>query len=233
MPGKIVDQAEWLEARRELFVKEKAQLHSQDALSKTLRDFPMTKVTKNYTFTSPTGPITLSSLFHDRKQLIIYHFMLSPSSQAGCPGCSFLTDNLPSSLTHLNSRDTTLVLVSRAPIEKIEEFKKRMGWSYEWVSSFETEFNHDFGVTIQENRDEYNYRKREVLKESDKGEEPGLSVFWKDGDEVFHTYSTYARGLDCLLVTYRLLDMTPLGRQDDVMGDWNLHDEYEDVKKRE
>lgn len=125
------------------------------------------------------------------------------------------------------------MLVSSAPIEKIEEFKKRMGWSYEWVSSFGTEFNHDFGVTLQQDGDEYNYKKREISKESDKGEMPGLSVFWKDGDEVFHTYSTYARGLDNLLVTYRLLDMTPLGRQDDKMGEWKLHDEYEDVKKRE
>ncbi|KAI9646194.1 hypothetical protein NHQ30_005634 [Ciborinia camelliae] len=232
MPGKVVDQAEWLEARRELLAREKALLHAQDALNKTLRNFPMTKVTENYTFTSTTGPIKLSSLFHDRKQLIVYHFMLSPTSKAGCPGCCFLTDNLPSSLTHLNSRDTTLVLVSRAPIDKIEDFKKRMGWNYEWVSSFETEFNHDFGVTIQQDGDEYNYKKRKVLKEDDKGEEPGLSVFWNDGDEIFHTYSTYARGLDGLLGTYRLLDMTPLGRQDDIIGGWKLHDEYEDAKNR-
>ncbi|KAM3074775.1 hypothetical protein ACMFMG_008191 [Clarireedia jacksonii] len=222
MPGKVVTQAEWLQARRDLLIREKVLQKSHDAVSSALRDFPMTKVEKNYIFTSTSGPVTLSSLFHNRKQLIIYHFMLSPTQTAGCTGCSFLADNLPNNLSHLSSRDTTFVLVSRAPIEKIEEFKKRMGWGYEWVSSYETNFNADFGVLIEEGG-QYNY---EVV--NSKGDRPGLSVFYKEGDEVFHTYSAYARGLDGLLGTYKLLDVTPLGRQDDEMGDWKLHDEYDD-----
>jgi predicted dithiol-disulfide oxidoreductase (DUF899 family) len=139
--------------------------------------------------------------------------MLGPEDEAGCPGCSFLTDNLPSSLSHLNQKDTTLVLISRAPIAKIEKFKKRMGWTFPWYSSFGTDYNFDFHATLDETvaPPEYNYK---ITSPPEKGERPGLTVFLKEEDKVFHTYSTYARGLEGLLGTYALLDMTPLGRQE-------------------
>jgi predicted dithiol-disulfide oxidoreductase (DUF899 family) len=147
----IVSRSEWLEARTDLLAKEKAAVRANDAFRAQLRDdFPMVKIDKEYTFDGPNGKVALADLFDDRKQLIVYHFMLAPEDEAGCPGCSFLADNLPSSLTHLNSRNTTLVLVSRAPLEKIESFKKRMGWNYPWFSSFGTDFNYDFHVTMDE-----------------------------------------------------------------------------------
>jgi predicted dithiol-disulfide oxidoreductase (DUF899 family) len=148
----VVSREEWLTARKELLVKEKAASRAQDAFNAQLRnDFPMVKIDKEYTFEDlQGGKHTLADLFQGRKQLIVYHFMLGPDDEAGCPGCSFLTDNLPSSLTHLNAANTTLVLVSRAPIAKIEQYKKRMGWDFPWYSSFGTDFNWDFNVSLDE-----------------------------------------------------------------------------------
>ncbi|KAF4637193.1 hypothetical protein G7Y89_g889 [Cudoniella acicularis] len=236
MPGPVVTPAEWHAARLDLLVKEKELTRSLATLRSALRTFPVTALTKPYTLTGPSGPTTLPQLFSGKKQLIIYHFMLSPTDEAGCTGCSFLTDNLPSTLTHLHSRDTSLVLVSRAPIEKIEAFKKRMGWSFPWYSSFESDFNYDFQASLDgeiKKPVEYNYK---PVDEGIKGERPGLSVFWKgDGGEVFHTYSSYGRGLDGLLVTYGLLDLTPLGRQEEGEGkkmDWLLHDEYDESEEK-
>jgi predicted dithiol-disulfide oxidoreductase (DUF899 family) len=191
----------------------------------------MVQVTKSYTFTSNTAStLSLADLFSGRKQLVIYHFMLEPGKEVGCHGCSFLTDNLPSSLTHLNSRDTTFVLVSRAPIEEIEKFRKRMGWTFPWYSSFGTEFNYDFGVTLDPDlgKTTYNYVDTDEKKKHYKGEFPGLSVFYEEGGMVYHTYSTYERGLEGVMSTYRLLDMTPLGRRGEreTEPDWKLHDEY-------
>ena len=147
----VVSREEWLTARKELLVKEKAAVRAQEAFNAQLRnDFPMVKVEKEYTFEDLKGKYTLADLFQGRKQLIVYHFMLGPDDEAGCSGCSFLADNLPSTLTHLNAANTTLVLVSRAPIAKIEQYKKRMGWEFPWYSSFGSEFNWDFQVSIDE-----------------------------------------------------------------------------------
>jgi predicted dithiol-disulfide oxidoreductase (DUF899 family) len=226
----VVSRNEWLTARKELLVKEKAAVRASDELHAQLQnELPMVKVDKEYTFEGVNGKITLPELFDGRKQLIIYHFMLGPDDEAGCAGCSFVADNLPSSLSHLHSRDTTLVLISRAPLAKIEEFRKRMGWNYPWYSAFGSDFNYDFHVSLDEAvaPAEYNYKPTDPPV---KGERPGLSVFLKEGGALFHTYSTYARGLDGLLVTNKLLDVTPLGRQDKGVY-WKLHDEYEDGKK--
>lgn len=189
----------------------------------------MVKIEKEYSFEGLEDKVTLPELFGGRKQLIVYHFMLGPDDEAGCTGCSFVADNLPSSLAHLHSKDTSLVLISRAPHTKIEAFKKRMGWNYPWYSSFESDFNYDFQVSLDETvaPAEYNYKQ---TYPPEKGERPGLSVFLKDGSDLFHTYSTYARGLEGLLGTNKLLDVTPFGRRDKGV-DWKLHDEYEDGKK--
>ncbi|RFU28797.1 hypothetical protein B7463_g7532, partial [Scytalidium lignicola] len=236
MPGKVVSQEEWLKARRELLVKEKSAVRANDELTSQRRALPMVKIDKEYTFEGPNGTKTLADIFEGRKQLIIYHFMFSPEKDTGCNGCSFVADNLPSSLAHLQARNTTLVLVSRAPIDKVEKFKSRLGWNYTWYSSFGSTFNYDFHVTNDEAVApvEYNYKtKDEILgdknpnmRELAKGEGPGLSVFLKEGGEIFHTYSTFARGLEGLIVTDKLLDLTPLGRQDKV--DLKYHDVYDD-----
>jgi predicted dithiol-disulfide oxidoreductase (DUF899 family) len=146
----VVSREDWLTTRKELLVKEKAAVRAQDAFNSQLRDFPMVKVDEEYIFENPEGKVTLAELFQGRKQLIVYHFMLGPDEEAGCPGCSFLTDNLPSSLTHLNAANTTLVLVSRAPVEKIEQYKARMGWNFPWYSSSGSKFNWDFNVSLDE-----------------------------------------------------------------------------------
>jgi len=225
MPGKIVSQDAWLAARKELLEKEKANTKAIDAFNTTLREFPIVKLDKQYSFDGPNGKATLSDLFEGRRQLIVYHFMLGPDDTVGCSGCSFLADNLPSSSAHLNARNTSLVLVSRAPLEKIETFKKRMGWTFPWYSSYESEFNYDFHATLDGSiaSTEYNYKPGSP---DAKGERPGMSIFYKDDEGLYHSYSAYERGLDHLLVTYRLLDLTPLGRQDAEAGDWKLHDEY-------
>jgi len=237
MPGKVVTPTEWLTARKELLAQEKATMRANDSLNAKLRDFPMVQLDKNYSFTGPSGPVKLSDLFEGRTQLIVYHFMLGPEDEEGCSGCSFLADNLPSHMEHLNLRDTTLVLVSRAPYSKIKAFKERMGWPFKWYSSAGQTFNYDFQVTNDENVAPvmYNYKTKDEMAsdkhQMTKGEQPGLSVFFKEGDDIFHTYSTYARGLDTLLVTHRLLDITPLGRQDDG-AEWKLHDAYDEKETK-
>lgn len=193
----------------------------------------MVKIDKEYTFEGPNGKVTLADLFEGRKQLIVHHFMFAPENEVGCEGCSFQADNHPFSLAHLHARETTLVIVSRAPLAKIDKFKARMGWPYPWFSSFGTDFNYDFHVTNDEAVApvQYNYKdKDEILKNKNpgmrsvKGEGPGMSVFFREGNDIFHTYSTYARGLDTLLITNRILDLTPLGRQDEV--ELKYHDQY-------
>jgi predicted dithiol-disulfide oxidoreductase (DUF899 family) len=230
----VVSQAEWLTARKAFLLKEKAHMRANDALAAELRNLPMVKVSKPYTFEGPNGKATLADLFEGRKQLIVYHFMLGPEDEKGCDGCSFMADNLPVFTCHLEARETTLILVSRAPLEKIEKFKARMGWKFPWYSSFGTDFNWDFQVTNDEavTPVKYNYKNKEEIlaapnpgdRSHVKGESPGLSVFFREGEEVFHTYSAYARGLDPFLLTNTLLDVTPLGRQDEV--ELKYHDEY-------
>jgi predicted dithiol-disulfide oxidoreductase (DUF899 family) len=192
----IVSREQWLVARQELLLKEKEATHARDRLNAERRRLPMVKIDKEYLFESPGGQVRLLELFGGRSQLIIYHFMFDPSWDDGCPNCTNLVHNLPSRLDGLQDTNTSLVLVSRAPLPKLEAYKARMGWAISWYSSFGSEFNYDFGGTDEE------------------GEKPGLSVFLRKGWEVFHTYSTTARGVDILLGTYNYLDLTPLGRQE-------------------
>ena len=198
-PG-IVSRVEWLAARKALLAKEKEFTRQRDRLNAERRQLPMVRVDKNYVFESPDGPARLLDLFEGRQQLIVYHFMFDPSWDSGCPSCSFLTDNV-GDLAHLHARKTTLALVSRAPLKKIEAYRRRMGWTIPWYSSFGSAFNYDFHVTLDETVApvEYNYTEKAVLLERGEsyftdGESHGLSAFLRDGDNVFHTYSAYARG---------------------------------------
>jgi predicted dithiol-disulfide oxidoreductase (DUF899 family) len=218
---KVVSRDEWLTARKELLKQEKELTRQRDALNAKRRRLPMVRIEKEYIFEGPNGKASLLDLFEGHRQLIIYHFMFDPSWDEGCPSCSFLMDNI-GHLAHLHARNTSLVLVSRAPWPKIAPFKKRMGWTMPWHSSFDSDFNYDFHVTQDEAKApvEYNYRTKEELERKGeswfvKGEQPGLGVFLRDGDSIYHTYSTYTRGLDLLAGTYNYLDLTPLGRQED------------------
>jgi uncharacterized protein (TIGR02246 family) len=239
-----VSRAEWLGARKALLAKEKEFTRQRDALNAERRRLPMVRVDRDYVFESPQGPAGLLDLFEGRQQLIVYHFMFDPRWDEGCPSCSFLTDNI-GHLAHLHERKTTLALVSRAPLKKIEAYRKRMGWTIPWYSSFGSDFNYDFHVTLDETVApvEYNYTDKAVLLAKGEsyftdGESHGLSVFLRDGDNVFHTYSAYARGTDLLVGTYNYLDMTALGRQEDweeprgrsdgpFMAWLRRHDEYD------
>lgn len=192
----IVSRDEWLVARKELLTKEKEATHARDRLNAERRRLPMVKLDKEYLFDGPDGKVSLFGLFDGHRQLIVYHFMFDPSWEDGCPSCSFLVGNIPSTLDHIHAQDTSLVLISRAPLTKTEPFKKRMNWTVPWFSSYGSDFNYDFDVT------------------DDTGEKPGLSVFLREGEDLFHTYSTNGRGVDILLGTYNYLDLTPLGRQE-------------------
>ncbi len=233
----VVSHAKWLAARSEFLKKEKEFTRLRDELSRQRRALPWEKVEKRYEFDSSRpdgnrGKVTLSDLFDGRSQLVVYHFMLGPGWEAGCPSCSYLADHFDGSTIHLANRDTTLAVISRAPLAEIEAFKKRMGWKFEWVSSFGSDFNYDYHVSFTpeeraSGKVEYNYAKAEFP--ADEG--PGLSVFAKDAaGEVFHTYSSYARGLDILVGAYNFLDMTPKGRDEDGLGftmSWvRHHDRY-------
>jgi len=229
---RVVAQAEWLEARKALLVKEKEATRQRDALSEERRSLPMVKVGTKYVFDGPRGKETLADLFAGRSQLIVYHFMLGPGWKEGCPSCSFLADHIDGALAHLNARDVTLVVVSRAPLPEIEAFRQRMGWRFKWVSSHGNDFNFDYHVSFTKEEMEqgkvyYNYEKEGFGSE----EAPGVSVFYKDAaGEVFHTYSTYARGGDILLGAYNYLDLVPKGR-DEAGLPWTMawvrhHDKY-------
>ncbi|KFY15325.1 hypothetical protein V492_02078 [Pseudogymnoascus sp. VKM F-4246] len=235
---KVATHAEWVEARKALLEKEKALTRAGDELAALRRQLPHVKVSKDYTFSGPNGKVSFNDLFEGRKQLIVYHFMLGPDDTQGCTGCSFLADNIPTHLEHLNSRNTTLVMVSRAPYSVIEPFKKRMGWTMPWYSSFESDFNYDFHATNDESVAPMmaNWESAESLRargkgDHIKGEQPGFSVFISGPEGVpYYTYGTFARGGDAFLVTNHLLDATPLGRQDEEFKGigWPYHDNYED-----
>ncbi|QYR22524.1 DUF899 domain-containing protein [Paenibacillus sp. sptzw28] len=220
---KIVSQEEWLAEHKQLLAKEKEATRALDALAAERRRQPMVRIDKGYVFEGKDGSASLLDLFDGRRQLIVYHFMFDPGWKAGCVGCSMLVDGMGHP-AHLQARDTSLVLVSRAPLEGIEPFKKRMGWNIPWFSSFGSDFNYDFGAT------------------TDKGEVSCLSVFLRDGENVFRTYFTSARGSDRLNASFNYLDLTPLGRQEDWEDSpegwpqsppykwWRRHDEYEHSK---
>ena len=228
----IVTNAKWLEARKELLLKEKEFTRLRDGLSRQRRALPWVRVNKNYQFTGPNGPETLAQLFDGRSQLIVYHFMFGPDWKAGCKSCSFWADNFNAIDIHLAHRDVTMLAVSRAPLAKIEAFKKRMGWKFKWVSSYGEDFNFDYHVSftpedIAAGKAVYNF---EVLENS-MVELPGISVFCKDDGAVFHSYSCYARGLDMLNGAYHFLDLVPKGRDEGALPhtqSWvRLHDEYD------
>jgi predicted dithiol-disulfide oxidoreductase (DUF899 family) len=229
---KVVSQAEWLTARMEHLMKEKEFTRLRDELSRQRRELPWEKVEKQYSFDGPNGEETLADLFDRRNQLIVYHFMFGPGWKEGCPSCSLVSDHFDGITVHLANRDVTLAVVSRAPIAEIEAFKKRMGWRFKWVSSFGSDFNYDYHVSFTKDemakgKLDYNYDLREFPSE----EAPGASVFSKDGTGViFHTYSSYGRGLDILLGVYNLLDLVPKGRDEDALAytmSWvRHHDRY-------
>ncbi|HEX8362755.1 MAG TPA: DUF899 domain-containing protein [Longimicrobium sp.] len=216
----VVTREEWLAARKALLAKEKEATRANDALSAERRSLPAVEIDKEYFFESTDGRVRLLDLFEGRNQLIVYHFMFDPEWEEGCSGCSHFADSI-GHLEHLHARDTSLVLVSRAPLSRIEPFRARMGWALPWVSSYGSDFNYDFHVTIDEavTPVEYNYKNKEEIEAMNldypiTGEMPGMSVFLRDGERIFHTYSTYARGLDAMLTTSAFLDRTPRGRQE-------------------
>ena len=231
---RVVSEAEWLAARKDLLAKEKEFTRQRDALSAERRKMPWVKVEKNYIFDTPGGKKSLADLFGGRSQLIVYHFMFGPGWEAGCPSCSYLGDHFDGSLVHLAHRDVTLLAVSRAPLPQIEAFQKRMGWRFPWVSSYGNDFNYDYHVSFTKDETAagkvyYNYEETEFPSE----EAPGASVFCQNqAGAIFHTYSTYARGLDILVGAYNFLDLAPKGRDEDglkfSMAWVRHHDKYVD-----
>jgi len=230
----VVSGDEWLQARKELLVKEKQFTRLRDQLSQARRALPWEKVDKEYVFESPTGKQTLANLFDGRRQLIVYHFMYGPDWDEGCPSCSFWADNFNGIDIHLRHRDITMVAVSRAPLKTLDAYKKRMGWSFKWVSSLDTDFNFDFHVSFTPDEMEkgemnYNYETRKFPSE----EGPGISVFCKNEQgDVFHTYSCFSRGLDMLNGAYHYMDLAPKGRDEEdlpySMAWLNRRDQYTD-----
>ena len=224
---------EWLAARRELLAREKELTRLSDELARQRGELPWVPVEKPYTFHTPDGPRTLAELFGGRSQLLIYHFMFGPDWDAGCPSCSFLADEVDGGAIHLAANDVTLTFVSRAPLEKIEAYKARMGWGMPWVSSHGSDFNFDFGVSFTEQQlaegAEYNFRFTKNLGD----ELPGLSAFALEDGVVYRTYSMYARGMDIVDNVYQLLDRAPHGRnEDEGKRDWlRRHDEYRERQR--
>jgi predicted dithiol-disulfide oxidoreductase (DUF899 family) len=224
----VVSTAEWQAAHEELLAKEKEATRARDALAAERRRQPMVRIDKEYVFDGSNGPASLSDLFEGRRQLIVYHFMFGPNQDQGCDGCSMFVDQV-GHLAHLHARDTSFALVSRAPLAKIEPYRERMGWTIPWYSSFDSDFNVDFGLSpVTPQPSEYQ-----------DGETFGLSVFLQDGDEVFRTYFTNLRGVEALGSVWTFLDLTPFGRQEDWEDSpqgwprgpryewWRRHDEYE------
>ena len=209
----VVSREEWVAARKALLAKEKELTRRRDALNAERRRLPMVLIEKDYVFTGPDGEARLRDLFEGRRQLIIGHFMFDPDWEDGCPSCSAGADEVSDGLLrHLHVRDTTLAYVSRAPLEKLEAYKARKGWTFPWYSSYGSDFNYDFHVTLDPSVApvEYNYRPIDL-----EGEMPGSSYFLRDGDRVYHTYSTYARGAEQTGGSYYFLDLTALGRQEE------------------
>jgi len=228
---RIVSEAEWLVARKDLLTREKELTRLRDEVSRHRRELPWVKIEKEYVFDGPEGKETLADLFDGRSQLIVYHFMLGPDWEEGCKSCSFLADHFGGAIVHLAHRDVTFAVVSRAPLRKLEAFQKRMGWPFKWVSSNGNDFNFDYHVSFTKDEEAkgkvyYNYETTEFLSD----ELPGLSVFSKkENGDIFHSYSCYARGLDILVGAYNFLDLVPKGRDEDpasTMSWVRHHDRY-------
>jgi predicted dithiol-disulfide oxidoreductase (DUF899 family) len=230
---RVVSHEEWLVARQAHLAKEKAFTRLRDELSAERRALPWERVDKAYVFEGPHGQQSLADLFGDQHQLLVYHFMFGPHWDEGCPSCSFWADNFNGIGVHLHHRDTALVAISRAPVERLEAYRQRMGWTFPWYSSLQSDFNFDYQVSFSPDPAKqgayiYNYRQGEFGGE----ESPGISVFYRDEDgAIYHTYSTYARGLDMLNGAYHFLDLTPQGR-DEAGLPWPMawlrwHDQYE------
>jgi predicted dithiol-disulfide oxidoreductase (DUF899 family) len=215
--NQVVSKEEWLKARLAHLASEKEFTRKRDELSRKRRELPWERVEKNYVFDAPEGRRTLADLFEGRHQLMVQHFMFAPGWEEGCKSCSFMADHIDGARVHLAQRDLTLVVISRAPLAEIERYRNRMGWQFKWVSSYGTDFNHDFGVSftpeeIAKGEVYYNYRNQKSSEE----ELPGVSIFYKDeAGDVFHTYSTYGRGVEVMMGAYNFLDLTPKGRDEE------------------
>ncbi|WP_233843220.1 thioredoxin family protein [Dyella sp. 2HG41-7] len=215
----VVSHQDWIAARKQFLAKEKEFTHLRDALSRQRRELPWERVEKNYVFDTAHGKETLADLFGKHSQLIVYHFMFAPDWDIGCASCSFWADNFNGIIPHLNHRDVSMVAVSRAPLPKLQEQARKFGWTFKWVSSFGNDFNTDFNVSFSEDaiaRGEarYNYDMQQVKSP----EWPGVSVFFKEDGQIFHTYSTYSRGIDMFNTAYHYLDVAPKGRDEDALS---------------
>ncbi|MDM0074617.1 thioredoxin family protein [Variovorax sp. J2P1-59] len=229
----VVSMDRWVAERKALLAREKELTRLHDQIARERRALPWVHIEKDYVFDTPEGWRTLADLFEGRRQLLVQHFMLGPGWEEGCKSCSYMADHVDGMKVHLAHRDVTLMAVSRAPLAEIEVFRRRMGWQFRWVSSYGTDFNHDFGVSFTPDelaRDEvyYNFDMQPFPRE----EAPGISVFYRsDAGQVFRTYSTYGRGVEVMMGTYSLLDLTPQGRGEDnplYAMDWvRHHDRYE------
>ena len=233
MPN-VVSHEQWLKARLELLAAEKELTSQRDALARRRRSLPWERVGKNYVFDTPEGKRALAELFEGRRQLLVQHFMLGPGWEEGCKSCSYMADHTDGMNVHLAHRDVTFLAISRAPLAEIERFRRRMGWQFKWVSSNGSDFNHDFGVSftpeeVAGGKVYYNYSSTWPYPHT---ELPGISVFYQDdAGEIFHTYSTYGRGVEVMMGTYNMLDLTPKGRDEDQLKstmEWvRHHDRYE------
>ena len=230
---KIVSREEWIAARKALMIGEKELTRAREALSRQRRELPWVKVDKTYLFDGPNGKVTLGDLFKGRPQLVVQHIMFAPEWDAACKSCSFWADGFERMVPHLAARDTTMAAVSRAPVTKLDAFKQRMGWTFDWVASGDGDFNYDYGVTFTRDQIDKGEAKYNFGATPPYGEElPGISVFYRDeSGSVFHTYSTFARGLDMMNAAYHYLDLTPLGRHEEGLPypmDWvRLRDQYQ------
>jgi predicted dithiol-disulfide oxidoreductase (DUF899 family) len=228
---RVVSHDEWIAARTDFLAEGKEFTHARDALSRKRQELPWEKVEKTYVLEGPNGRETLSDLFEGRSQLIVYHFMFLPEWDAGCPHCSFWADNFNDIIVHLNHRDVTMVAISRAVYKKLDAYRQRMGWSFKWLSASDTDFNHDLGVSFSDQdlanrKASYNYG----TLEPGISDREGTSVFFKDeSGDIFHTYSTYARGIDMTNTAYHYLDLVPKGRDEGTQNQYwvRRHDEYE------
>jgi predicted dithiol-disulfide oxidoreductase (DUF899 family) len=230
MDHKVVSHSDWIAARQVLLAREKEFTKVRDELSKLRRALPWERVDNNYVFDGPRGKETLADLFEGRSQLLVYHFMFAPEWDAGCPHCSHWADSFNSVIVHLNHRDVTMVAISRAPYEKLAAYEKRMGWTFKWLSSYGNDFNFDFNVSftpaeVDHKEAFYNY----VKQDPGVSDREGLSAFYRSADgTIFHTYSTFARGIDMFSTDYNYLDVTPKGRDEGSEGPYwvKRHDEY-------